>query len=601
MNFPKFIKEWIFLMKKMYHKRCGRLVCLVLALTLLVSALPMAGMTAAAASMKGAFFTSGNPAFAYVITGLRAEDGDNTVKLYQNADMQSYEGYTGAYTIPERAFDANDMRFYTVTEIGGAVGDVVLGALENVPLQSIVLPGTVTTIGSRAFSGCTSLTEMTFPSAVNRLSADAFAGVSLHKLTLDVSATTTLTSDTAYTAANGALITLPRSLTDLTVSSPLTIAGQISVPGSARMTNTGITIQSGAVLTLWGALSGTGVIEVREDSSLVLEASPVSYSGSIRLTGVHSNFINHSSSPVTVMNAMGRAVSVQPGETFTGGQESNDPNRPGSDPEDPDALRPKIVTNYGGVVTVEDKGKVVVISAYDGYHVEDVTINGLPMGSITRYEFEVASEQNSVDVTFAEGRIPAGPSLPVVDPAAFVDIPQGAAYADSVAFLARNGILQGVSQTRFAPEQRADRAMYLSVLKRLEIYGAEFQVECKGPVYAEDIERTAWYADASAWAAGTKIFPLQNGAFFPDRLITREEAALCLARFTHARGYATMVDIGMYHGYRDSGLLEPEARNAMLWAVSRGYLSAPDKMLNPAGQLTRADMAKMFALYLQIN
>lgn len=70
-------------------------------------------------------------------------------------------------------------------------------------------------------------------------------------------------SDTSYTSSGATLpITLPIQFTDLTVSAPLTIAGQISVPGATVMSNTGITIQTGASLALRGPLSGTGVIEV---------------------------------------------------------------------------------------------------------------------------------------------------------------------------------------------------------------------------------------------------------------------------------------------------------------------------------------------------
>ena len=246
-------------MKRTNRGRFTRLAGMALSAVLLVSALPMTGLSASAAGMKGAFFTSGNPPFAYVITGLRPEDGDNMVKLYQNENMQSYEGYTDVYTIPERAFDADDMRFYTVTEIGGAVGDSVPGALEGVPLRGIALPKTIKTIGARAFSGCTSLTEMTFPTTVTDLASNAFNGVALQRLTLNAAVSTTLLSDTSYTSSGATLpITLPIQFTDLTVSAPLTIAGQISVPGATVMSNTGITIQTGASLALRGPLSGTG-------------------------------------------------------------------------------------------------------------------------------------------------------------------------------------------------------------------------------------------------------------------------------------------------------------------------------------------------------
>ena len=587
------------IMERKNRRHGSKLVCLVLAVMLLISALPLAGLTASAASMKGAFFTSGNPPFAYVVTGLRAEDGDDTVKLYQNADMQSYEGYNGSYTIPERAFNADEIRYYTVTEIGGAVG-TSLGALENVPLQGVVLPATVTTIGNRAFANCSNLREVTFPTSVSRLALNAFSGVYLQTLSLDVSTGATLYTNNSYMPLTGStLITLPRAVSEMTVSAPLTVAGQISVPGSTRMTNTQITVQGGASLTLWGTLSGTGVIEVRNNGSLVLEASPVGYGGTIRLSGADSTLINHSSATVTVQNAAGTTVSVQPGVTFTGKESSGDPSDLPNDDEP--TLRPKIMVNYGGSVTVEDHGRVVVISAYEGYRVEKVVINGLDMGSITRYEFAVASEENTVEVTFVKGDDVQGPDPIDPDAAVFTDVPANAAYANAVAFLFDNGILQGVSKTQFAPNLATTRAMFAAVMNRLEIYGAAFHLGCEEPVYSEDVPENAWYADSAAWAMGTKILPMTRGAFWPNRLITREEAALCLYRFTHARGYATVVDAGLYRGYTDSGLLSMESREAMVWAAARGYLPAKGKALNPAGTVTRAEMAQMLARYLQLN
>ena len=584
-------------MERKNRRRCSRLVCLILAVMLLISALPMAGLTATAASMKGAFFTSGNPPFAYVITGLRAEDGDDTVKLYQNADMQSYEGYSGDYTIPERVYDAGDMKYYTVTEIGGAVGDTVPGAFEGVKLQGVVLPKTVVTIGERAFSGCSVLRSITFPTSVKRLAANAFDGVFLQKLTLNVSNAATLYTSASYMPQNGTnLITLPREFTELAVSAPLTIAGPVSVSGAASMANTGVTVQGGASLTLWGALSGTGVIEVRNGGVLTLEASPAGFTGTIRLSGAESTLANYSSVAVTVQNAAGQTVTVQPGETFTGkqsGDSNNDPNGDGT------VIRPQIIANYGGSVTIEDGGRVVVISVYEGYHVENVIINGLSMGPITRYEFAVASESNKVEVIFAQGSAPAGPEPPITDSRLFVDVPAGASYADAVNFLFRNGILQGVSSTQFAPNQAATRAMFVTAMKRLETYGPRFRVECKKPALSEDVNQDAWYAESSAWAMGTGILPMVNGVFWPNRPITREEAALCLSRLNHLRGYATPIDAGMYRGYWDSTLLGLESRNAMLWAVNKGYLSSTNRTLDPAGVLTRAEMAQMLARYLQ--
>lgn len=587
-------------MKKTNRKRPVRVLGVFLAAVMLLSSVPVLGTTALAQGMKGAFFLSGNPAFAYVITGLKPEDADNTVKLYQNANMQSYESYTGVYEIPEKAYDSDEMRYYTVTEIGGAVGDSTPGALQNVPLRGITLPRTVTTVGSKAFAGCTSLTEVSFPTSVTNLAPDAFTGTLLQKLTLNVVTEASLASDFAYSSAlRAAPVNLPCQVTDLTVSAPLAVTGTVTVPGDTVLSGSAVTVQPGAALTLRGALSGSGVIEVANNGTLTLDSAALAaFHGRIVLSGTISKLVNLTSTPVSVTDASGNTAVVKPGETRTGGQAVEDPD------DEPEAnTRPQISVNYGGTVSVEESGKVVLITAYNGYHVEEVVINGQSMGTITRYEFEQASSQNTVAVTFAQGKDEEGPDVPNVDPIfTFTDVAPDAWYAESVSFMVKNNIFQGVTKTRFAPNQETTRAMFVTLLKRLETYGEDFQVVCKEPVYPSDTVENAWYYEAAGWAVGAGIFPLDGGDFQPSQPITREEIALCLYHFTHARGYDTITDESKVDGYVDGGSVAAASREAVAWAVSNGYLHGKSgSMLDPSGAATRVEIAEILTRYLKVN
>lgn len=574
-------------MKKM---KISKLLGVLLAAALLVSCLPLAGMSASAAKSEGAYFSAGTPPFVYVVTGVRPASSDNTVKLYQNADMQSYAEYTEDYVIPARAYDAEDMRYYSVTEIGGAVADTIPGALQDVPLRSIELPTTLTTIGSKAFANCMYLTKMTMPTSVRSIAFDAFNGVSLQELKLVVNEAASLAEDSAYTlTGRGNYVLLPHPITSMEVTAPLTITGQLTVPGATSMDNTGITIQPGASLTLEGELSGTGVVEVRNSAFFTLNSACPNYTGTIRLTGSSSRFFNYSSQPITVQNASGRAISVQPGESLLGSQEENT-----NASSIPDSLKPQISTNYGGTVTVQDNGKVVVISAYNGYHVEKVVINGMAMGTVTRYEFDTVGQHNSVNVTFAQGGSQAG----VPQPPMFKDVPTGASYAEAVAFLYNNGIFRGVSQNQFAPNVKTTRAMFVSLLKRMEIYGSDFQLTCEELTYPTDVAVGSWYGEAAAWAATVGLTDAEE-LFQPSRLISREEAAIYLYRFTRKRGYAAYVDSGRQYAYADSALLSGESRQAMVWAVNSGFLTSNGGKLNPAGTVTRAEVAASLAKYLR--
>lgn len=576
---------------RVFHSHPVRFLSLLLTVVLLVSALP-AG-TASAAELKGAFFINGNPPFAYVVTGLSAEDGDNTVKLYQNPMMQSYEGYAGIYKIPERVYNSNDMSYYTVTEISGALGDSIPGAFQGVPLQGVDLPGTISTIGPRAFAQCGALSDVTFPTSVTNLAADAFSGAFLQKLTLKVTSPATLSSELTYLpSGKPTAVVLPREVTDLLIAEPFTVSGRVSIPGEAELSASTLTISSGGTLTLENGLSGSGTVEVADGASLTLGAS-AGFVGSIRLTGASSEFTNRSGSAVTVLNAAGKSLSVLPGDTVSGSEPAAS-ELPADDP----SLFPQIIFNYGGDVTVKDGGKAVEIVAFEGYIVQEVVVNGLPMGDITRYEFEQASGLNSVFVTFAEGQKPEGPEKPTI----FEDIPSGARYADAVNFLTDLDILHGVGGNRFAPDLKANRATVIYLLSRLGVYDIDFEVNCREPSNPFfDVDDGDWYAEAVSWAVGTNIWKSGSSVFQPYRAVTREEFALCLYRYTRARGYAAYLEAGRYRSYRDSLPLNYESRHALTWAASNGYLRCRDYTLDPAGTVTRAEMAEAFARYLKLN
>lgn len=579
-------------MKKTNRRRFGRVFSLFLAALLLLSVLPMAGLTASAASIKGAYFLDGTPPFAYLITGIRPGDAANTVKLYQNEDMQSYSGYSGVYEIPAQVYNLDDMRTYAVTEISGARG-AAPGALQNVPLRGVSLPGTVTDIGTQAFGGCSYLTEIVFPTSVVFLAADAFMGAPIQNLTLDVVTDTTLLSSTEYTANNRAApISLPQRVSALNVRSPLSVSGQVEIPGGTALAGSRIVVQSGAFLTLRGGLSGTGMVQVADNGTLTLQGSFDAFGGTFQLSGAASKLVNATSTPVTVTDASGKSVVVRPGETRTGGQKDEDPVDPGD-------MQPQVTFNYGGTVTTLEDGRVVLIVPYEGYHVESVVINGLPMGKLTRYEFAEASWQNRVAVTFAPGKAPVGPDKPVIDPSfRFSDVPADASYAEAVNFLVQNGIVQGVKNGRFLPGQKTTRGMFVSLLKRMENCGKDFTVRCKTPLVAVDVPVDSWYTESAAWAAGTGIVELQGEEFRADEAISRKELIMCLYRYTHLRGYDTYISQSNLYAHREILNLPMEERKAMAWALRRGYLTARGGTLDLSGTVTRAETAQILANYI---
>lgn len=574
-------------MNKTSCSRAKRAVALMLSV-LLAAAVPFAGLSASAAGMQGAFFVSGNPPFAYVITGLKVENGADTVKLYQDDNMQSYHDYTGEYEIPEQVYDRDSLSLYTVNEIGGAIGDSIPGALEGVPMRKIGLPGTITTIGARAFAN-SGVQELTFPTSVRRVQSDAFLGAPLQKLTLNVTQKASLTLNNSYiNGETGVPVMLPHTVTDLRVQEPLTVSG-LTIPGDVEMQGGNLLLSTRAEFTIGGTLSGAGLIEVSDTATLTL-SSVSGFTGRINLVGPKAQVVNHGSSIVSVYNAEGKKVDVMPGESSMG-------ETPVTPPQDDPALYPQITKNEGGRVVVSERGKVVEIIPDSGYKIKEVVINGFSMGDISRYEFAEISASNTVSVTFAEGQGEIGP----IGPTHFIDVPSASPYAEAITFLVSNGICSGVGGGRFAPQQRVDRATLLFLLKQLERYDADFAVKCtKQEIPYEDVPETVWYRGAVGWAVNTGIWN-RGEKLYPGRFITREDFAVALYRYTRARGYAAYQEAGRYHAYLDASPLVYESRQAMTWAATTGYLKVENRRLNPAGAITRGEVAQALAAYLRMN
>ena len=160
--------------------------------------------------------------------------------------------------------------------------------------------------------------------------------------------------------------------------------------------------------------------------------------------------------------------------------------------------------------------------------------------------------------------------IPATGTPAFSDVDEDAWYAEAVAYVTANGLMEGTGGNRFNPNGTVTRAMVWTVLARM--------------AGAETDGGDTWYDLAREWAMDNDVSDGTN----PNAVITREQLATMLYRY--AGSPAVSGDLG---DYPDAGDVSLWAKDAMVWAVETGLIQGMGGKLNPQGSATRAQLATL--------
>ena len=174
---------------------------------------------------------------------------------------------------------------------------------------------------------------------------------------------------------------------------------------------------------------------------------------------------------------------------------------------------------------------------------------------------------------------PSGPDEPV-EPSAlpFVDVSVNAWYYESVKAAYEAGLMNGVTDTEFAPNATLTRAMIWTILARAS------GVETEGGA--------TWYAKAQEWVVANGVSDGED----PMGNVTREQLVTMLWRLNGSE-----VMTGYIGNYIDTGDISVWANQAMLWAVQNGIIEGDENMaLAPKADTTRAQAATFFVRYLTV-
>ena len=237
----------------------------------------------------------------------------------------------------------------------------------------------------------------------------------------------------------------------------------------------------------------------------------------------------------------------------------------------------------------------ITVTPDEGYELESLTVLDSRDNEITltdkgdgKYTFTMPSGRVTVEASFAE----IAP-----EPLPFGDVDDGDWFADAVRFVYENGMMNGVSETDFAPHATTSRSMIVTILYRLEgepvvDYAMDFT----------DVAGDAYYAEAVRWAASEGIVGGYGGGLFgSDDAVTREQLAVILYRYAVYKGYDVSIgeDTNIL-SYDDFADLSEYAIPAMQWACGAGIVNGTsESTLTPQGEATRAQVAAMLMRFVE--
>ena len=163
-------------------------------------------------------------------------------------------------------------------------------------------------------------------------------------------------------------------------------------------------------------------------------------------------------------------------------------------------------------------------------------------------------------------------------------------------YLAEKGIINGKTETEFAPEDNVTRGEIITILARAS--GADL-TPYENPF--TDVESGSWYEQSAAWGYNTGIALGFEGKFSPEDNITREDLAVLLTRYAEYMQYNTETELSETK-FNDYDKIQDYAKDSVDKLCSLGIISGNDTgAFEPDSLATREQLAKIFAVLLMMQ
>ncbi len=339
-----------------------------------------------------------------------------------------------------------------------------------------------------------------------------------------------------------------------------------------------------------------------EHGSITSDLSEASAGTKVTLTAKPDD--GYAADQITVSDAEGKSV-----EVTDNGDGTYSFTMPSGSVNVNAAFAPIIDIDAGtnGTATVDNNSPktgdkvTVTVKPDDGYVVDgvtaadkdgkalDVTDNGDGTYSFTKPEGNV-----SVKVTYKNAPSDPDENCPSKK---YSDLDTSLWYHEAVDFVLNSKYFQGTSDTTFEPDGTMTRAMFVTVLSRLEGIDA---AQYSGSDFT-DVETGQWYTAAIQWASQNGIvLGIGEQQFDPNGEVTREQMAAIMYRYAQYKKIdTTKADASKFGTFSDKDSVSDWAVEAMTWATGTGIINGTDAGIEPQANSTRAQVAQIVKNYTE--
>ncbi len=187
------------------------------------------------------------------------------------------------------------------------------------------------------------------------------------------------------------------------------------------------------------------------------------------------------------------------------------------------------------------------------------------------------------------------------DPCAqYEDVNRKSWYHEGIDYVVKNGIMNGMSPTTFAPNNTLTRGMVVTILYRLAGSPAT-----TGSNPFTDVDLNRYFGTPVLWAVQNEITNGKSATSFdPNGSVTREQLATFIWRFARNQGYDVSARKDL-SSFPDQADVSNFAKEPMQWAVAVGLIggvavSGVD-YLKPRDNTTRAQVATILFRFSKMD